>query len=116
MDGEISPSEVEALLEDDDPPRVVDIRSPGEFARGHVPGSVNVPFAELPRRVETLSDATHVVTVCPHGQASVQAARLIKSYEGIDDAVVESMRGGLEAWEGPLETDDDPAEGPESPF
>mgnify|MGYP000044191494 FL=1 len=115
MDGEISPSEVEALL-DDDPPRVVDIRSPGEFARGHIPGSVNVPFAELPQRVEALADAAHVVTVCPHGQASVQAARLIKSYEGIDDAVVESMRGGLEAWTGPLETDADPDEGPESPF
>jgi len=25
--------------------RVVDVRSPGEFAEGHVPGAVNQPFA-----------------------------------------------------------------------
>jgi len=106
MDGEISPSDVEARLDDEDPPRVVDIRSPGAFARGHIPGSENVPFAELPQRVESLAGADHIVTVCPHGKASVQAARLIKSYEGTGDAAVESMRGGLDAWDGPLETGD----------
>ncbi|MUV58089.1 rhodanese-like domain-containing protein [Halogeometricum sp. CBA1124] len=118
MDDEIDPSEVESLLADADPPRVVDIRSPAAFAREHIPGSENVPFAELPNRVESLSGADRIVTVCPHGQASVQAARLIKSFEGTADARVESMRGGLEAWDGPVETEAtaEPDEGPEAPF
>ncbi|GAB3326098.1 rhodanese-like domain-containing protein [Haloplanus rallus] len=118
MDDEIRPEDVESLLESDERPRVIDIRSPGQFARGHIPDSENVPFGELPDRIEEFADADRIVTVCPHGKASVQAARLIASYEGTADARVESMAGGLEAWEGPLETDDRETDGetPDSPF
>jgi rhodanese-related sulfurtransferase len=103
MDGEISPDDVEAALGEAGL-RVVDIRSRAAFDRGHIPGSRNLPMAELPTRVEELAldDADRIVTVCPHGKASVQAARLLASYEGTD-APVESMAGGLDAWTGPLE-------------
>jgi len=117
MDGEISPSEVRSLLETDDAPRIVDIRSPAAFRRGHIPGSENIPFNRLPQRVDSLDDADHVVTVCPHGESSIQAARLIASYEGTDTARVESMHGGLTAWDGEIETAKTaPDEGPETPF
>ncbi|GAB6860522.1 rhodanese-like domain-containing protein [Haloplanus litoreus] len=118
MDAEITPDEVEALLESDDRPRVIDIRSPGAFGRGHIPGSENVPFGDLPDRIDEFADADRIVTVCPHGKASVQAARLISSYEGTGEARVESMAGGLDAWEGPLETDGAAVDGetPDSPF
>jgi len=117
MDAEIDPDAVYDLIEGDEPVRIVDIRNPASFARGHIPGSENVPFQELPQHVATLADADHIVTVCPHGQSSVQAARLIASYEGCTDARVESMAGGLQAWQEryelvPDETDDAPA----SPF
>lgn len=98
MDGEISADELAALLEEGADVRVVDIRSPSAYARGHIPGSVNVPFGELPNRVEELDGAPRIVTVCPHGQASVQAARLVSSYEGTADAVVESLSPGIEGW------------------
>ncbi|WP_254864566.1 rhodanese-like domain-containing protein [Halovivax gelatinilyticus] len=97
MDAEIDPDSVYDLVDRDDV-RVVDIRDPTSFAREHIPGSENVPFGRLPQRVEELSGATRIVTVCPHGKASVQAARLIASFEGCTDARVESMAGGLEAW------------------
>lgn len=124
MDDEVDPAEVESLLDGEDAPRVVDIRSPDAFARGHIPGSVNVPFGELPDRVVDFEGEERIVTVCPHGKASVQAARLIASYEGAADARVESMRGGLEAWGGPLDADaaegeseEAPSdEGPDAPF
>jgi rhodanese-related sulfurtransferase len=117
MDGEISTTAVRERLDDDDPLRIVDIRHPGAFARGHIPGSENVPFATLPDRVAELAGADHIVTVCPHGKSSVQAARLIASYEGTADATVESMAGGLDAWDGPLDTADAGQEdGPEAPF
>lgn len=116
---EISPERVAELLADGDAPTVVDIREPPAFSRGHIPGSLNVPFRRLPDRVAELADADHIVTVCPHGKASVQAAKLIESYEGVDDAPVESMAGGLSAWEGAIESDADdgePDEGPAAPF
>jgi len=103
MDGEIEPTELSERLGDDTDRRIVDIRNPTSFDRGHIPGSENLPLGSLPDRVDELADADHVVTVCPHGKASLRAARLIGSFEGTTDATVESLAGGLEAWDGPLE-------------
>jgi len=119
MDGEITPEALADLLEAPGAdPTVVDIRDRRAFARGHLPGSENLPLGELTGEIDTVAGADHVVTVCPHGEASVQAARLVAAYEGFE-GVVESLAGGLEAWEGPLETAaEDPGVGqdPEAPF
>lgn len=116
---EISTERVAELLEAGEPPTLVDIREPPAFQRGHIPGSLNVPFGQLPDRVAELAEADHIVTVCPHGKASVQAAKLIESYEGTADATVQSMAGGLSEWNGAVEPSDDdaePDEGPAAPF
>ena len=87
--------------------RIVDIRDQRAFDRGHVPHSECIPFPELTTRVAELEDAARIVTVCPHGVASRQAAQLIGSYAGTQHARVESLHGGIEAWErdvGDLET------------
>ena len=124
MDAEIAPDEVRELLDADDEVRIVDIRSEAEFERGHIPDSENIPFHALADEIQRLDGSKRVVTVCPHGQSSVQAARLVASYEGVpDDARVESMAGGLSEWEYELETadagesaSDESDEGPQSPF
>ncbi|WP_410766490.1 rhodanese-like domain-containing protein [Haloferax sp. DFSO60] len=104
MDREVSAAEVQALLEDEDPPLVVDVSSPDEFADGHIPESLNVPLDDLVTHLGRLSGAAHIVTVCPRGEASIQAARLLEAYEGTNAARIESMEGGLEVWDGPLES------------
>lgn len=109
MSDEITPEELAGLLDEEEPVRVVDIRSPAAFERGHIPNSENVPFGELPQRVEQFADAEHIVTVCPHGKASLQALQLLRSAESVDDARVESLDGGLEAWDGPLDATEDGA-------
>ncbi|PSP41518.1 rhodanese-like domain-containing protein [Halobacteriales archaeon QH_10_70_21] len=115
MDGEISAEELHELL-DEEGVRVVDIRSPASFRRGHIPGSENVPFEELTDRIEDVADADRVVTVCPHGKASVQAARLVDSFEGFAGRV-ESLAPGIEGWPYDLETTEERADkGPEAPF
>ncbi|WP_338727046.1 rhodanese-like domain-containing protein [Haladaptatus sp. DJG-WS-42] len=119
-DDEIAPDEVKALLDEGADVRIIDIRSPGAFARGHIPGSENIPFHSLVTKIPTLADAAHIVTVCPHGVSSIQAVRLISSYEGTADARVESLAGGLDAWEYGFETGGLEAEasneGPGAPF
>ena len=124
MDAELSPTEVQELLErEDSDVRVVDIRPARSFDRGHIPESENIPFHALADRIDSLDGADHVVTVCPHGKSSVQAARLIASYEGVsDDATVASMAGGLDEWDHGLEaaeresSEQESDDGPESPF
>lgn len=127
MDGEISAEELQELLEANVDVRIVDIRSRAAFRRGHIPKSENVPFGELTDRIEDLADAERVVTVCPHGKASQQAARLIGSFEGFSGQV-DSLAPGIEGWPYELETDAETAsdggsdedeaadEGPEAPF
>jgi rhodanese-related sulfurtransferase len=107
MDGEITPDELAALRDGGDgaAPLVVDIRAREAYARGHIPGSEHVPFQRLPTSVDDVTDADHVVTVCPHGKASIKAARLIAAYEDFD-GTVESLAGGLDAWDGPLTATD----------
>jgi len=131
MDGEIDPDELATLLDDgeDRRVRIVDIRDQRAFDRGHLPESECIPFPELTTRITELEDASRIVTVCPHGIASQQAAQLIGSYAGTESARVESLRGGIEAWErdiGALEptvtsdgdgnADGESGEGPDAPF
>ena len=124
MDGEISPNEVHGLLEDDADVCIVDIRDARSFAHSRIPNSENVPFHELSSRIEELEGEDHIVTVCPHGKSSIQAARLISTYEGTADARVESMEGGLDKYglkfglvsESADADDTDESANPESPF
>lgn len=104
MAEELDTDDVQDRIEDGDC-QVIDIRQPDHFADGHLPGAENVPMPELPQRLGEIDWDDEVVVVCPIGQSSVQAARLIESYEGVDDdALVASMAGGYEEYEGELET------------
>lgn len=73
--------------------QVLDVRSPQEYARGHVPGAVNVPLEELlaaPAAAGT--DGVHVL--CRSGRRSAEAARALEE-AGV--AAV-SVAGGTSAW------------------
>lgn len=100
---EISPEELHERIASGTPPQIVDIRPPAAFEQGHIPGAENVPMTELAARIDEVDWADEIVVTCPIGQSSVQAARLIGSFEGVDDADVYSLAGGYEAWEYDLE-------------
>jgi rhodanese-related sulfurtransferase len=104
---EVPPEDVKERIDNGEDTQVIDIRSPAQFERGHIPGAINIPMAELPSRVDEVEWGDDVVVACPIGQSSIQAARLIGSYEGVDDdSSVSSMAGGYEAWEYDLETEE----------
>ncbi|MGQ4556099.1 rhodanese-like domain-containing protein [Halobellus sp. GM3] len=102
---EISPEAVKRKLDAGERVQVIDIRSPPAFEAGHIPGAENVPMHELPRRVDEIEWGEDVVVACPVGQSSIQAARLIESYEGVSEGQsVKSMAGGYNAWTYDLES------------
>lgn len=96
MDGEIPAAEIEPAMVAAEP-LVVDIRHPRAVEREHIAGSVNVPFGELARDIDRIAEADHAVTVCPHGEASVRAARLVAAFDGFDGRA-ESLACGLVGW------------------
>jgi rhodanese-related sulfurtransferase len=58
---------------------VLDVRTPEEFAAGHVPGAVNIPHTELAARVAELSGARDkdVVVYCRTGKRSREALGIL---------------------------------------
>jgi rhodanese-related sulfurtransferase len=58
--------------------QLVDVRSPGEFASGHAPGSVNIPLSELDSRVKELDPDRWVVVACASGSRSAMAAQRLR--------------------------------------
>lgn len=74
---------------------VLDVRNPGETALGTIPGSVVIPLAALPKRIEELDPASRVVVYCAGGTRSSVAASFLRS-RGFGD--VADVVGGYEAW------------------
>ena len=55
--------------------RVVDVRTADEFASGHVPGAINIPYDQLPGRAAEIGPpSTPVVLYCRSGRRSGIAA------------------------------------------
>jgi rhodanese-related sulfurtransferase len=77
---------------------VVDVRTPEEFAKGHLRDAKNIPLADLSARIGELdkSKARSVVVVCQSGARADKAARRLAA-AGYDDVV--SLDGGLAAWQ-----------------
>jgi len=55
---------------------VIDVRSPQEFAAGHIPGAVSIPLDDLAKKLaeRKLAKDTTLVTTCEHGGRSSRAA------------------------------------------
>lgn len=78
--------------------RLVDVRTPAEFAAGHIDGAVNVPVQELvDRRAELGPPSTSVVVYCGSGRRSAHAAALLR--EAGFDSVFDL--GPMSAWPQP---------------
>lgn len=72
---------MEALAEIKNDPaiRLVDVRSPQEFAAGHIPGAVNLPVNDLQHAQRLLPDkAATVYLYCASGSRSGMAAGMLK--------------------------------------
>lgn len=60
--------------------QVIDVRKPDEYAAGHIPGSHNLPLAQLPSLLESLPPGGPVVVHCQHGSRSAIAAGLLAAH------------------------------------
>ena len=60
--------------------KVVDVRTAVEFAMGHVPGAINIPFDEMEKRHAELGPpSTPVLLYCRSGRRSGIAAETLKA-------------------------------------
>ena len=85
-------------LESAAPPRVLDVRTPGEFETAHISGAYNVPLDLLrEHRDEIIKHLDEdVVLVCRSGQRASQAEETLR-HAGLTN--VHILDGGIAAWE-----------------
>lgn len=77
--------------------RLLDVRTPGEYATAHVPGSYNVPLASLSEHGREISTVdAPVVLICRSGQRARQAEAALAA-AGMQHLHV--LDGGLQAWD-----------------
>jgi phage shock protein E len=69
---ELDHEQLQSRLQQSDKPVVLDVRTPEEFAAGHVPGARNIPHDVLAERIAELADArgSEVVVYCRSGRRS----------------------------------------------
>ncbi|MDX3525563.1 rhodanese-like domain-containing protein [Streptomyces sp. ID05-39B] len=76
---------------------VIDVRTPAEYASGHLPGALNVPLDHVRRALPEIRHAAgrgDVLVVCASGSRSENACKLLAE-QGVTTA---TLLGGTGAW------------------
>jgi len=73
----------------------IDVREPGEYLAGHVPGVRLLPMSEVGTRLDELPRNAPLYVICANGNRSLAIADMLLR-EGFD---ARSVRGGTSAWE-----------------
>lgn len=59
---------------------IIDVRSPEEYAQGHIPGAINIPVEEIEAVTSKVPDkSTALYTYCLRGSRSRNAVKALKS-------------------------------------
>lgn len=59
--------------------QIIDVRSTGEYASGHVKGSINLPLNELSANVNKINKNVPIITCCASGIRSASAKSTLLS-------------------------------------
>jgi len=102
----ITPAALDARRTTGDAPVVIDVRTPAEYAEGHIPGALNIPFDQVAGRISGVDAPNGVALYCMVGPRARkgEAALLAAGY-----APVLHIEGGLAAWQAdglPVERDE----------
>ena len=94
----IGSAELGDLLNSPRPPRLIDVRTPGEFETVHIAGAYNVPLDLLREHRDKIGEHLErdVVLVCRSGQRAAQAEDTLRAAGLVN---VHVLDGGMTAWE-----------------
>lgn len=97
MPMQIAPTELSARLRSGQPPRLLDVREPGEHAFASIAGSTLVPLGEIPGRADELEAwrDEEVVVYCHHGVRSAHAIGFLRQ---LGFSKLLNLAGGIDRW------------------
>lgn len=74
---------------------VIDARDPAQFAKGHIPGAINMDWRQVLAKRNTIPKNKPVLIYCNTGSLSAQAGFALR-VAGWDN--VRILQGGMEEW------------------
>jgi len=76
----VAPRRLAARLGGADAPLVLDVRTPEEYAAGHVPGALLIPHDQLAQRLAEISADRELVVYCHSGRRATLAERVLTAH------------------------------------
>ena len=83
-------------------PLLLDVREPWEFDICHIDGSINMPMAQVPQRLDELQAEDKIIVICHHGIRSQQVIWFLQQ-QALENLV--NLDGGVDAWARTVDTD-----------
>ena len=101
---QITPPQLADWLQDSTRPAPVllDVREPSEFSYCAIPGSLPMPMASVPARMQELDPDAEIVVICHHGGRSMQVAMFLER-NGFGS--IYNLAGGVNAWAHDIDPD-----------
>ena len=78
-------------------PQLIDVRTPAEYANGHLPGAIliDVKEATFVSLIKELDNSRPVFVYCRSGRRSLEAAKILEK-QGFK--IVYNLEGGIISW------------------
>lgn len=89
----ISPDEAKSMMNEG--VQMIDVRTPDEYAQGHVPGAKLMPLQALENNLDELNKEERYLVICRSGARSAQASEILVQ-NGFKN--IFSVNGGMNKW------------------
>ncbi|MDH5393690.1 MAG: rhodanese-like domain-containing protein [Gammaproteobacteria bacterium] len=76
-------------------PLLLDVREAWEFDICSIAGSLLIPMAKIPSKIQTLNPDQEIVVICHHGIRSANVCRYLE-HQGFKHMI--NLSGGVQAW------------------
>jgi phage shock protein E len=91
----VAPAAVAEITARDDAPLLLDVRTPEEFAQGHLPGAVLIPHDQLAARLDEIDRDRWVLVYCRSGKRAGTAQDILED-AGVE---VRQVEGSWLRWQ-----------------
>lgn len=93
----LPPTEFSEKIKEQTSAQIVDVRTPGEFEKGHLPNAKNMNWngSDFDSQIETLDKSKPVFVYCLSGSRSSAAAKRMRS-KGFKEVI--ELKGGIMGW------------------
>ena len=95
-DGAITPTQAAALIQNKKDIQLIDVRTAGEYAAGHLANAKLIPVQEFAQRLAEIDKNKPVLLYCRSGHRSGNALKILQD-NGYKDA--KHVEGGINAWQ-----------------